>query len=66
MLCNTRPGPTYRSQDEGEQSTSEDDRKHLDAADFSYDCLARLAVAHGFIATAHEVVQHFSVHDGGI
>jgi hypothetical protein len=56
---------TYRSQNEDKQSARENDRNHLDRVDFGYDCLARLCGAHGLVATANQVVEHFSVHGGG-
>lgn len=55
---------SYRGQNKGEESASEDERKHLERADIGRDCLARLGGAHGFIATAGEMVEHFSVHGG--
>jgi hypothetical protein len=56
---------SYRSQNEDKQSARESDRNHLDRVDLSYDCLTRLCGAHGLVATADQVVEHFSVHGGG-
>ncbi|KAH0356554.1 hypothetical protein KCU81_g82, partial [Aureobasidium melanogenum] len=63
---NTSEGVSDRSQEKGEDNASEDERSHLERASIGCDCLARLGGAHGFVATAGEMVEHFSVHRGNV